>query len=56
MLLLLSGLFTLVVGEPQRGGLFWGSSAIELFYSLLLVYRGLVEYDLIQAVTEAREI
>ena len=53
MLLLLCGLFTLVVGEPQRGGLFWGSSAIQLFDSLLLVYRGLVEYDLIQAVTEA---
>jgi hypothetical protein len=53
MLLLLCGLFTLVVGEPQRGGLFWGSSAIQLFDSLLLVYRGLVEYDLIQAVAQA---
>jgi len=53
MLLLLSGLFTLVVGEPERGRLFFASSPIKLFDSLLFVYRGLVEYDLIQAVAQA---
>jgi hypothetical protein len=53
MLLLLGGQFTLVVGEPERGGLFLASSPIQLFDSLLFVDRGLVEYDLIQAVTQA---
>lgn len=52
MLLLLRGLFTLVIGKPQGGGLSLPSSPIELLYSLLLVDRGLVEYYLIQAVTQ----
>ena len=51
-LLLLRGLFTLVIGEPQRRGLSLASSPIELLDSLLLVDRGLVEYYLIQAVTQ----
>ena len=52
VLLLRRLLFTLVIGQPQRRGLSLPSSPIELLYSLLLVDRGLVEYDLIQAVTQ----